>query len=85
MVRPRTREHVDAIAGASNGPELIAELRRRGLEIPCDRVPCLDRDGKEVRQGVYSLIPKDRRLINKWISKRKARTAATVTGKGGKG
>ena len=48
-----TREHVDTEAGASNGPELVAELRRRGLEVPCSRVPCYDRDGIEVKRGIY--------------------------------
>lgn len=36
LVRRLFREELDKIAGCSNGPELVAELRRRGLEIPCD-------------------------------------------------
>ena len=68
--RPMTREELDSRAGASNGPELVAELRRRGLLVPCERVPVLDRDGKEVKRGIYSLAPLDRRLINRWLSKR---------------
>jgi hypothetical protein len=64
------RESLDRAAGCSNGPELIAELRRRGLEIPCERVPDYDRDGKEVRRGVYHLSPRDRRLLSRWLSKR---------------
>ena len=43
--RPRRREDIDSIAGCSNGPELIAELRRRGLEVPCDRIKSIDHDG----------------------------------------
>lgn len=66
LVRPRKREEIDRIAGASNGPELVAELRRRGLELPCDRVPALDRDGKLVRPGVYHLTDADRRKILTW-------------------
>lgn len=58
LQRPRRREDVDAIAGCSNAPELIAELRRRGLgkeHLPCERVDFIDRDGKPCRPGVYSL------------------------------
>lgn len=63
MARPRRREDVDDIAGCSNGPELIAELRRRGLDVPCERIKFVDRDGYICRPGVYSLTTKDRRLI----------------------
>lgn len=63
MARPRRREDVDDIAGCSNGPELIAELRRRGLDVPCERIKFVDRDGKACHPGVYSLTTKDRRLI----------------------
>jgi hypothetical protein len=69
--RPMPREHLDRAAGCSNGPELVAELRRRGLDIPCDRVECLDRDGKEVKRGVYYFTASDRRLIARWLSRRR--------------
>lgn len=68
--RPMTREHLDRAAGCSNGPQLVAELRRRGLDIPCDRVECLDRDGKKVKYGVYSFTARDRRRIVRWLSRR---------------
>ena len=35
MQRPRTREAIDRVAGASNGPDIIRRLRDRGLSIPC--------------------------------------------------
>ncbi len=66
MARPRRREDVDDIAGCSNSPELIAELRRRGLDVPCERIKFIDRDGKTCRPGVYSFTTKDRRLIWAW-------------------
>lgn len=72
LVRSRTRENVDAIAGASNGPELIAELRRRGLAAPCDRIPAIDRDGREVLRGVYHLTAADRRKVHDWLRRRQA-------------
>ena len=41
LVSPRTRETIDRVAGASNGPELMAELRRRGLDAPL-RIPVVN-------------------------------------------
>lgn len=70
LLRARKREEIDGIAGASNGPELIAELRRRGLAAPCHRVPAIDRDGFPIRYGVYNLTENDRRKIKTWLRKR---------------
>jgi len=70
MQRPAKREEVDRTAGASNGPELVAELRRRGLEVPCQRVEALDRDGRVCHPGIYSLTGKDRRAISAWLRRR---------------
>ena len=72
LVRSRTREQIDAAAGASNGPDEVLRLRAYGLEIPCVRVPCIDRDGKEVQRGVYSFTAADRRKVNAWLAKRQA-------------
>ena len=66
LVRRLFREELDKIAGCSNGPELVAELRRCGLEVPCHRVTRLDKDGKPCRPGVYSLTDDDRLKIAKW-------------------
>ena len=68
--RPMPREHLDSAAGCSNSPELVAELRRRGLEIPCQRVADLDRDGLPIRRGVYSFTEGDRRTIRRWLATR---------------
>lgn len=70
LLRARKREEIDHIAGASNGPELIAELRRRGLRAKCSRTPGIDRDGRPVKFGVYSLDEGDRRAINAWLRAR---------------
>ena len=67
------REEIDSIAGASNGPELVAELRRRGLEMPCYRVPVLDRDGFVVRIGIYALTEADRRKVSCFLAKKRGR------------
>ena len=71
LTRPRKREEIDRIAGASNGPELIAELRRRGLRAPCQKTPGIDRDGLPIKFGIYAFDDNDRRKINRWIAGRK--------------
>ena len=52
MRRPISRQELDRVAGASNSPELVAELRRRGLDVPCERIRFIDRDGCPCRPGV---------------------------------
>lgn len=65
--RPMPREQIDREAGCSNGPDLIAELRHRGLSVPCDRAPVIDRDGRDVSRGIYNLTAGDRRKIRRWL------------------
>ena len=68
--RPMPRESLDKESGASNGPELIAELRRRGLAVPCERIRFIDRDGLVCRPGVYSFTGADRRKLYDWQATR---------------
>ncbi len=68
--RPMPRENLDTEAGCSNGPELVAELRRRGLEIECTRTKKKDRDLFDCWPGVYHFTPKDRRRVLAWLAKR---------------
>lgn len=70
MQRPARREELDNRAGCSNSPELIAELRRRGLDAPCERVPDRDRDGFPIRRGVYHFTSGDRRKLHTWMASR---------------
>ena len=70
MTRPTPREHLDQIAGCSNGPELVAELRRRGLEVPCARTKKKDRDLFDCWPGVYHFTQADRRRVHAWLAKR---------------
>ena len=72
MGGPLSREQVDRIGGASNGPELISELRSSGLNIPCERKRVHDRDGKPVWAGIYSLTAEDRAMIKAWLTEREA-------------
>lgn len=76
LIRPRKREEIDSIAGASNGPELMAELRRRGLRAKCQRTPGIDRDGLPIKFGVYEFDDDDRRKLSAWLRVRDRRAKA---------
>lgn len=79
--RSLPREQVDREAGCSNAPELVAELRRRGLEFPCVRIDAYDRDRLPCRPGVYHLTSTDRRKIYRWLaSRQKGAIDATLAG-----
>jgi hypothetical protein len=71
LTRPMPREHLDRHVGCSNSPDVIAELRRRGLDVPCERVPDTDRDGKLIKRGVYHFIAQDRSKISRWLALRR--------------
>lgn len=62
------REALDRVAGCSNGPALVADLRAKGLELPCFMRTVRDRDGKEVEAGVYVLTEHDRRKVARWLA-----------------
>ncbi len=51
------REAIDRIAGASNGPEVIRQLRQRlGYDaIEMERIAVVDRDGLPAQPGRYRL------------------------------
>ena len=61
-----SRESIDRIAGASNGPEIIRGIRRRltgydGLEMVL--IPKVDKDGKHCRPGYYRLTDAGRKRV----------------------
>ena len=68
--RPMPREQLDQVAGCSNGPELVAELRRLGLEVPCTRTKKKDRDLFDCWPGVYHVTQRDRTSIARWLARR---------------
>ena len=74
MTRPLPREQLDSLAGASNGPELVAELRRRGLDAPCTRTKKLDRDLFDCWPGVYHFTEADRRRVLTWLRARERKS-----------
>ena len=69
-VRPVPREELDRVAGCSNGPQLVSDLRGLGLEMPCTRTKKLDRDLFACFPGVYHLTQADRRKLETWKRKR---------------
>lgn len=64
---PLTREQADRVAGASNSPQIISELRKKGLEAPCDLIPSQDRDGTPCKHGLYSFTDDDKAIFSSWI------------------
>jgi hypothetical protein len=66
LAGPQRRESIDTIAGVSNGPDVVMTLRESGLEIPCERIATLDRDGKTRRPGVYRMTAGDRIKFHQW-------------------
>lgn len=66
LAGPQTREEMDRIVGASNGPDEVMRVRRRfGLAIPCERRKGWDRDRHRVEFGVYSLSATDRPAVQR--------------------
>lgn len=66
LERPIMREELDRVAGCSNGPDLVAELRRQGLDVVCLRQHRTDYDGKNCRPGLYLLTDTGRRQLQEW-------------------
>jgi len=63
LIGPLPRETADRVAGASNSPHYIGELRDKfHLSIRTERVEKIDRDGFTTRPGVYHLEPESREL-----------------------
>lgn len=63
---PVDRKDLDGVVGCRNSPELIAELRRRGLKVPCYRTIIRDLDNRLCRVGTYYLTAIDRMLVEDW-------------------
>lgn len=68
---PVTREDADRIAGCSNSPDLIADIRRLGLgrkHLVCTLFTVIDRDGKVSRPGRYSLTSEGCAMLTEWLN-----------------
>ena len=68
MDGPRTREDIDRITGASNGPDEMMRIRRLyELSIPCPREDGIDMDGHAVQVGVYHLTSADKIKVKRLL------------------
>jgi hypothetical protein len=56
------------IAGMSNIPELMSQLRRGGWRWSCELIEAIDRDGKPCRPGIYRLDPEHKKLAAEMVS-----------------
>ncbi len=66
-----SREQIDRIAGASNGPQIIQEVRQKvtgydGLRMV--RLDAVDRDGKACKPGWYFLTSVGRARASKVVN-----------------
>lgn len=66
-----SRESVDRIAGASNGPQIVLEVRRKvtghdGIEMR--KADATDRDGKACKPGRYRLSTQGRQRAMEWLA-----------------
>ena len=63
LIGPLPRETADRVAGASNSPHHVGELRDKfHLNIQTERVEKIDRDGNKTRPGIYHLEADSREL-----------------------
>ena len=60
------REEVDRIAGASNGPEIMLQLKGKGLAWQCDRIKKVDRDGNPCEPGIYFIVGNGWETLRAW-------------------
>ncbi len=60
------REELDRIAGSTNSPDIVRQLRRKGIGINMQRIDALDRDGRACWFGRYSLTADGRRIVQQW-------------------
>lgn len=62
-----SRNEITARCGPTNVSDTVEKMKRKtGLEVPCQRLPVLDRDGKTVQAGFWWLTEDDRQAIRGW-------------------
>lgn len=61
---PKMREALDRMAGCSNGPQLVRDLKDKGIDIDCVLVESIDRDGRPCKPGRYELTHTGRAVLH---------------------
>lgn len=71
---PKMREALDRMAGCSNGPQLVRDLRDKGIDIDCVLIESIDRDGRPCKPGRYELTHTGRTTLDNlgWSSGERA-------------
>lgn len=65
---PLTRRQAGDISGALNAPQVILELRRKGIPIVTEWQCGIDRDNRPYRMGIYSLPPTAHHQAREWLN-----------------
>ncbi|MEA1081977.1 hypothetical protein [Marinobacter qingdaonensis] len=77
LAGPLPRLEADRVAGTTNGPEYVGQLRHDFLiQIKTQRIEVIDRDGFKTRPGVYHLKPESRERAQALLDAYEARRAA---------
>ena len=66
-----TRGDLDKIIGTFNSPAVVLQLREKGLEIICELVPCVTRDGYPAVYGLYKLTQHGVILLDEFFNRAK--------------
>jgi hypothetical protein len=61
---PVLREAMDRATGSSNGPDIVSQLRGKGVDIECVRVEATDKWGEPSRPGLYRLTAAGKRAAS---------------------
>lgn len=62
-----SRENSDRVAHASNSPNVVWQLRAKGVQIATERVPFITCDNTESWYGRYHLAPESRQRLRELL------------------
>lgn len=62
-----SRENLDRLAGCSNSPDLVFQMKRAGLPIQTREVKAKDRDGRKTHYADYYLTPAIKAKAKEWL------------------
>lgn len=62
-----SREQADRLAHASNSPDLVFQLRKRGVPIQTRFAKTTNLDGESVRYGIYFLDANDKTVARQYL------------------